>query len=210
MIKWEGTWVNLWLIHVELWQKPTQYCKAIILQLKINKFLKKKKSLSQCKPMACLFIIAYQLPFPVYKSILLPFPSGTLHMLCRGCTFQIAISLLILNKPIFAKEEKKILKKESSRMYHRACGVVPRLMASASLENQLEMQILRHSPRSTASETLGVDLAICVLTALQMMLILPNLKSTGKMLNSVYSGTRLIVLISNLLPLNSVTFIKQI
>ena len=23
---------NLWLIHVDVWQKPTQYCKAIILQ----------------------------------------------------------------------------------------------------------------------------------------------------------------------------------
>ena len=31
-----------WLIHVDIWQKPTQYCKAIILQLKINKkFLKR-------------------------------------------------------------------------------------------------------------------------------------------------------------------------
>ena len=28
------------LIHVNAWKKPTQYCKAIILQLKINKFLK--------------------------------------------------------------------------------------------------------------------------------------------------------------------------
>ena len=26
--------VYLWLIHIEVWQKPTQYCKAIILQLK--------------------------------------------------------------------------------------------------------------------------------------------------------------------------------
>ena len=24
----------LWLIHVDVWQKPTQYCKVIILQLK--------------------------------------------------------------------------------------------------------------------------------------------------------------------------------
>ena len=36
MFKWEGTWVNLWLIHVDVWYKPMQYCKAIILQLKIN------------------------------------------------------------------------------------------------------------------------------------------------------------------------------
>jgi len=35
--KREGTYAHLWLIHVDLWQKPTQYCKAIILQLKIEK-----------------------------------------------------------------------------------------------------------------------------------------------------------------------------
>ena len=35
----EGTYEHLWLIHVDVWQKPTQFCKAIILQLK-------KKSLS--------------------------------------------------------------------------------------------------------------------------------------------------------------------
>ena len=27
--KREGTYVYLWLIHVNVWQKPTQYCKAI-------------------------------------------------------------------------------------------------------------------------------------------------------------------------------------
>ena len=32
-----------WLIYVNLWWKPTQYCKTIILQLKINKFFKIKK-----------------------------------------------------------------------------------------------------------------------------------------------------------------------
>ena len=37
--KSEGTYVYLWLIHVDVWQKPTQYFKAIILQLKINKFI---------------------------------------------------------------------------------------------------------------------------------------------------------------------------
>ena len=30
------TYVYLWLIHVGVWQKPSQYCKAIILQLKKN------------------------------------------------------------------------------------------------------------------------------------------------------------------------------
>ena len=32
--------IYLWLINVNTSQKPTEYCKAIILQLKINKFLK--------------------------------------------------------------------------------------------------------------------------------------------------------------------------
>ena len=33
----EGTWVNLWLILVDEWQKTTKFCKAIIFQLKILK-----------------------------------------------------------------------------------------------------------------------------------------------------------------------------
>ena len=50
--RWEGglgwgTHVNPWLIHVNVWQKPLQYCKVISLQLiKINgkkRILKKKK-----------------------------------------------------------------------------------------------------------------------------------------------------------------------
>ena len=39
-----GTRVHPWLIHVNVWQKPSQYCKVIILQLKqINLEEKKKK-----------------------------------------------------------------------------------------------------------------------------------------------------------------------
>ena len=30
----EGTYVYLWLIHVDVRQRPIQYCKAIVLQLK--------------------------------------------------------------------------------------------------------------------------------------------------------------------------------
>ena len=38
-----GTHVNPWLIHVNVWQKPLQYCKVISLQLiKINE--KKKET----------------------------------------------------------------------------------------------------------------------------------------------------------------------
>ena len=37
----------LWVIHVDVSQKPSQYCKAIIFQLKINKFkLKTNKQTS--------------------------------------------------------------------------------------------------------------------------------------------------------------------
>ena len=43
----EGTGVYLWQIHVDVWQKPTQYGKAITFQLKINKL---KKTLHfQCR-----------------------------------------------------------------------------------------------------------------------------------------------------------------
>ena len=38
--KREGTYVYLWLIEVDIWKKPTQNHKALILQLKINKILK--------------------------------------------------------------------------------------------------------------------------------------------------------------------------
>ena len=34
--KREGTHVYLQLIHGDVWQKPSQYCKAIILQLKLK------------------------------------------------------------------------------------------------------------------------------------------------------------------------------
>ena len=43
-IRWQ-THVNPWLIHVNVWQKPLQFCKVISLQLiKINGKKKKKKA----------------------------------------------------------------------------------------------------------------------------------------------------------------------
>ena len=38
-----GICVYLWLTHVDVWQKPKQYCKPTILQLKINKYFFKKR-----------------------------------------------------------------------------------------------------------------------------------------------------------------------
>ena len=43
IFKWEETRVNLWLIHVVVWQKPTQYSEVISLQIKTI-FLKKKSN----------------------------------------------------------------------------------------------------------------------------------------------------------------------
>jgi len=48
--KRERIYVYLWLIHVEVWQKTTKFCKAIILQLKNksifkNNFIFKEESL---------------------------------------------------------------------------------------------------------------------------------------------------------------------
>ena len=39
--KREGTYVYLWLFHVEVWQKTTKFCKAIIPQKK-KKYINKK------------------------------------------------------------------------------------------------------------------------------------------------------------------------
>ena len=43
--KREGTYVYLWLIHVDIWQKTMHYGKAIILQLqkKLGSYEKKNK-----------------------------------------------------------------------------------------------------------------------------------------------------------------------
>jgi len=38
--KREGTYVYQWLIYIDVWQKPTKFYKAVILQLK-NKLKKK-------------------------------------------------------------------------------------------------------------------------------------------------------------------------
>ena len=54
-----GTHVNPWLIHVNVWQKPLQYCKVISLQLikiigKKIKCVKKKCWLFEAKIMRVL------------------------------------------------------------------------------------------------------------------------------------------------------------
>ena len=54
-----GTHVNPWLIHVNVWQKPLQYCKVISLQLiKING---KKKNLHRDICVQCSFLLGVSL-----------------------------------------------------------------------------------------------------------------------------------------------------
>ena len=49
-----GTHVNPWLIHINVWQKPLQYCKVISLQLiKISEKFKKKSKRKKEKKNSC-------------------------------------------------------------------------------------------------------------------------------------------------------------
>ena len=38
-----------WLIHVDVWQKPTKFCKAIVLQLKKKTIAEKIDQIDLCK-----------------------------------------------------------------------------------------------------------------------------------------------------------------
>ena len=73
--RWErgsgwGTQVHPWLIHVNLWQKPPQYCKVIGLQLKFKKLtvrnIQKKKILKIWKN-SWLTVLYY---FQVYSKVI--------------------------------------------------------------------------------------------------------------------------------------------
>ena len=58
--KREGAYAYLWLTHVDVWQKPIQYCKAIFLPLKISFF-------------SFYFKLGYEvLPHPPYSPDLSP------------------------------------------------------------------------------------------------------------------------------------------
>ena len=60
----EGTFVYLWLIHVVVWQKPTQYCKAIILQLK-----KREMAENKTKGQLLLMTISVVVSFIKYSEL---------------------------------------------------------------------------------------------------------------------------------------------
>ena len=82
MFKTEGTYVYLWLIHADVWQKPIQYYKAIILQLKINTLKK----------------ISFQQFFPQHPVV------------CNNCppkSTQIKLASLITVTAAFMRSDKK-------------------------------------------------------------------------------------------------------
>ena len=69
--RWEGgsEWgarVNPWLIHVNAWQKPLQYCKVISLQLKEINFF---KNLSRNQFFNFIHSLNKHLRFSVSKSV---------------------------------------------------------------------------------------------------------------------------------------------
>ena len=58
-----GLCTYLYLIDVDVWQRPTQYCKAMILLLKINKLNKnkrkereRKKRIPEFSDLSCLCV----------------------------------------------------------------------------------------------------------------------------------------------------------
>ena len=53
------------MIHVDAWQKSTQYCRAIILQVKINKFNYLK---SQCAFLKNIFKIEISISGQFFKA----------------------------------------------------------------------------------------------------------------------------------------------
>ena len=68
--KRERTYVYLWLIHVAVWQKPKQYCKAITLQVKmISKIYKAKRKKKQRTEIRDRYNSNYTWTFP-YSSII--------------------------------------------------------------------------------------------------------------------------------------------
>ena len=70
MFKWEEILVNLWLMHVDVSQKLMQYCKAIILHLKINKFKKQQTNKKKKKKKTAMLNNHTELIFTSSLSVL--------------------------------------------------------------------------------------------------------------------------------------------
>ncbi|MCH2996959.1 hypothetical protein K3W81_14740, partial [Listeria monocytogenes] len=62
-------YVYLWLIHVEVWQKTTKFCKAIILQEKEKKYpaqskTQNKRTTTTTKTVECSTYIQWNITQP--------------------------------------------------------------------------------------------------------------------------------------------------
>ena len=86
-----GTHVHSWLIHVNIWQKPVQYCKVIRLQLKLINFFKNKK----------IYAILDRFPsqkLSIKKTLLLDVQSG--HQFSSKSSFAGVPSLLQVHEAL--------------------------------------------------------------------------------------------------------------
>ena len=72
----EGTWVYLWLILVDVWQKTTKFYKAIILQLKIFK----KDNVYIWSKVQAGFLVAHYTSY--FHFLRLQFRSRDTNLLC--------------------------------------------------------------------------------------------------------------------------------
>ena len=78
-----GHTVYLWLIHIDVGQKITQYCKDIILPLKINKFVLKKTYRRKEKQKKKKLTLNWDLGWD-HRDINLPATASILRRPCLG------------------------------------------------------------------------------------------------------------------------------
>ena len=71
----EGTYVYLWLGRVDVWWKPTQECKAMILRLKIKKFKWRNKFRHNLKTVTTVSYPSCLSLFPVWYIMLITYIS---------------------------------------------------------------------------------------------------------------------------------------
>ena len=101
----EGTYVYLGLIHVAVWQTPTQYCKEIILQFKIN-FKRKRKQMWILRHWLECNLISQNVLYHVWNNQISRFLKKLLTV--RSCPR----SLMTQQKPNRAMQPKDSFQKE--------------------------------------------------------------------------------------------------
>ena len=74
-LKKEEIHVYFQLIHIVGWQKPTQHCKAVILQLKISEVKVSQSCLTLCDPMD--YSVHVILEARILEWVAIPFSRGS-------------------------------------------------------------------------------------------------------------------------------------